>query len=511
VTKNPLRRTRDALWLLYHGLFITAFLALVAACEEVTMRTSALMTDLYELTMLAGYLREGMTERPAAFDLYFRRAPFQGSHAVFAGLQPALDYLANLQFTPTDLSYLESLKLFPPAFLDFLGAFRFRGRVTAPREGEVVFAGEPLLTVEGTLAEAQLVETALLNIINFQTLVATKAARLAVTAAPAEVIEFGLRRAQGPDGGLSVARAACIGGVRSTSNVWAGQEFGLPVRGTHAHSWVMAFPDELSAFRAYAECFPDSCLLLVDTYDTLTSGIPHAIAVAAELRERGHELRGIRLDSGDLAYLSREARRRFDAAGFPSVKIVASNEVDEQVIAAIINDGGCVDIYGVGTRLATCAGEGGGALGGVYKLVEIGGRPCLKTTSDQAKATLPGRKRVLRACDPSGRLVMDVLDLLDGRGEPFRPGETAFDPVNPQRSKTVPVDCELRDCRAVVMEGGLSLAPAPELTAMADYCAGQLQRLPEGSLRLVNPHRYKVGVSRRLLALRDELSRAATV
>lgn len=475
------------------------------------MCTSALMTDLYELTMLAGYQREGMTARPAAFDLYFRTAPFQGNHAVFAGLQPALDYLANLQFTPTDLSYLESLKLFPPAFLDFLGAFRFRGRVTAPREGEVVFAGEPLLTVEGTLAEAQLVESALLNIINFQTLVATKAARLAVTAAPAEVIEFGLRRAQGPDGALSVARAACIGGVRSTSNVWAGQEFGLPVRGTHAHSWVMAFRDELSAFRAYAECFPDSCLLLVDTYDTLSSGIPHAIAVAAELRERGHELRGIRLDSGDLAYLSREARRRFDAAGFPLVKIVASNEVDEQVIAAIRNDGGCVDIYGVGTRLATCAGEGGGALGGVYKLVEIGGRPCLKTTSDQAKSTLPGRKRVLRATDPSGRLVMDVLDLLDDRGEPFRPGETAFDPANPQRSKTVPIDCELSDCRAVVMEGGRSLGLAPALTAMADYCTSQLQRLPEGSLRLVNPHRYKVGVSRRLLTLRDDLSRAATV
>jgi nicotinate phosphoribosyltransferase len=474
------------------------------------MRTSALMTDLYELTMLAGYLREEMHERPAAFDLFFRTAPFQGSYAVFAGLQPALDYLVNLRFTPADLAYLESLKLFAPAFLDFLGAFRFRGQVTAPREGEVVFAGEPLLTVEGTLAEAQLVETALLNIINFQTLVATKAARLTLAAAPAEVIEFGLRRAQGPDGGLSVARAACIGGVRSTSNVWAGQVFDLPVRGTHAHSWVMAFPDELSAFRAYAASFPDSCLLLVDTYDTLTSGIPHAITVAGELRERGFELRGVRLDSGDLAYLSREARRRFDAAGFPRVRIIASNEVDEQVIAAIRTDGGCVDIYGVGTRLATCAGEGGGALSGVYKLVEIAGRPCLKTTSDPAKATLPGRKRVLRALDPGGRLVMDVLDLVDGPGEPFRAGGMAFDPANPQRRKTVPLDCELHDCRAVVMAGGRIVQPAPSLTAMADYGAGQLQRLPEGSLRLINPHRYKVGVSRRLLALRDTLSRAVT-
>jgi len=473
------------------------------------MHTSALLTDLYELTMLAGYLREGMEARPAAFDLYFREAPYHGSYAVFAGLQPALDYLAGLRFTPEDLAYLKSLGLFDQGFLDFLRDFRFRGRVTAPREGEVVFPGEPLLTVEGTLAEAQLVETALLNMVNFQTLVATKAARLTVAADTAEVIEFGLRRAQGPDGGLSVARAACIGGVRSTSNVWAGQLFGLPVKGTHAHSWVMAFPDELTAFRAYADAFPDGSVLLVDTFDTLTSGIPHAITVARELRAKGHELRGIRLDSGDLAYLSHEARRMFDAAGYPQVKIVASNELDEQVIAAIKADGGRVDIFGVGTRLATCAGEGGGALGGVYKLVEIGGRPCLKTTSDPAKATLPGRKRVLRAVDPDGRLLMDVLDLADDLGEPFRPGATACDPANPQRCKTVPVDCDLIDCRAVVMDGGKQLEPSPPLMAMADYCAQQLKRLPEGSLRLVNPHRYKVGVSRRLLSLRDELIRAA--
>ena len=473
------------------------------------MHISALMTDLYELTMLAGYLREGMAERPAVFDLYFREAPYHGSYAVFAGLQPALDYLAGLRFSAEDLAYLESLGLFERGFLAFLGDFRFRGRVTAPREGEVVFPGEPLLTVEGTLAEAQLVETALLNLVNFQTLVATKAARLSVAAGGAEIIEFGLRRAQGPDGGLSVARAARIGGVHSTSNVWAGQQFGLPVKGTHAHSWVMAFADELTAFRAYAEAFPDGSVLLVDTYDTLTSGLPHANTVAGELRASGHELRGIRLDSGDLAYLSREARRRFDEAGFPDVKIVASNELDEEVITAIRADGGRVDIYGVGTRLATCAGAGGGALGGVYKLVEIGGRPCLKTTSDPAKATLPGRKRVLRAVDREGRLLMDVLDLAEGGGEPFRAGATAFDPANPQRCKAVPADCELADCRQVVMDGGEQLVASPPLAAMADYCARQLGRLPEGSLRLVNPHRYKVGVSRRLLALREELVRAA--
>ncbi len=466
----------------------------------------ALMTDLYELTMLAGYLREGMHEQPAAFDLYFREAPYHGSCAIFAGLQPALEYLSTLAFTDADLGYLAGLDLFSREFLDFLKEFRFHGRVTAPREGEVVFAGEPLLSVEGTLAEAQFVETALLNIINFQTLVATKAARLTLAARGGQVIEFGLRRAQGPDGGLSVARAAAVGGVRSTSNVLAGRIFELPVKGTHAHSWVMAFPDELSAFRAYAECFPDSSVLLVDTYDTLTSGLPNSLIVASELRTAGHELLGVRLDSGDLAYLSREARRMFDDAGFPDVKIVASNELDEHVIDSIRNEGGCIDIYGVGTRLATCAGPGGGALGGVYKLVEYAGQPRMKVTSDPAKSTLPGCKRVLRVIDGSNRFVMDVLDLREGPGEPFAPGQVAYDPTNSQRHKTIPSSCSIVDCRSVVMEQGRILQPAPSLDAMADYCADQLQRMPDGSLRLVNPHIYKVGISERLLKLRGKLT-----
>ena len=256
------------------------------------MRYSPLLTDLYELTMLAGYLEEGMSEMPAVFDLFFRQNPFQGGYAVFAGLDPALDYLEGLRFADNDLAYLKSLGIFRPRFLDYLRDFRFRGTVTAPPEGTAVFGGEPLLTVEGSLAEAQFAETALLNIINFQTLVATKAARINQAAAGGTVIEFGLRRAQGPDGGLSAARAACVGGVRSTSNVLAGKMFGIPVKGTHAHSWIMAFPDELTAFRKYAEVFPDGCILLADTYDTLRSGIPNAIIVARELRDRGHELVG---------------------------------------------------------------------------------------------------------------------------------------------------------------------------------------------------------------------------
>ncbi len=467
------------------------------------MSYSALTTDLYELTMLAGYLEEGMHETSSVFDLFFRTPPFNGGYAVFAGLEPALAYLENLRFSSDDLAYLESLNLFRPAFLDFLAHFRFRGTVTAPPEGTVVFANEPLVTVEGTLAEAQFVETALLNIINFQTLVATRAARLNHAAAGGAVIEFGLRRAQGPDGGLSVARAACVGGVRSTSNVLAGKMFGIPVKGTHAHSWVMSFPDELSAFRAYGQAFPDSCVLLVDTYDTLKSGIPNAIIVGRELREKGHELIGIRLDSGDLAQLSREARRMLDQAGFPDVRIMASNELDEYIIDSMRSEGGRVDIYGVGTRLASCSGEGGGALGGVYKLVRIGDHPKLKVTSDIAKATLPDRKRLLRAIAPDGSFIQDIITLVD---EEVRPGETIFDPTNPLHHQPLASDVRLEDVRSIVMKDGRRTTPvSPTLDEMADHCCEQLQRLPAGCLRFINPHRYKVSISRNLKELRDRL------
>ncbi len=466
------------------------------------MAHSALLTDLYELTMLAGYFAEGMHEKPATFDLFFRDAPFEGSYAVFAGLEPALRYLSELRFSDEDIAYLASLGIFKPAFLDYLKGFRFRGQVIAPPEGTVVFGREPLVSVEGRLAEAQYVETALLNIINFQTLVATKAARLTVAAGDSQVIEFGLRRAQGPDGGLSVGRAAFIGGVRSTSNVWAGQTFGIPVKGTHAHSWVMAFADELSAFRAYAECFPDSCVLLVDTYDTLKSGIPNAITVARELREKGHQMIGVRLDSGDLAYLSKETRRMFDEAGFPELKIVASNELDEYVIQSMRGEGGRVDVYGVGTKLATCAGAGGGALGGVYKLVRFDGQPRLKVTSDIAKSTVPDRKKLLRVVDENDIFVMDVMCR---EAEQLKPGDRVYDPTNPSRHKTVPQGVRFDTIRQTVMEQGRILVPSPSLDAMADRCADQLKRLPNGSLRLVNPHNYKVSISPQLHDMRERL------
>ena len=467
------------------------------------MRYSALLTDLYELTMLAGYLEDGMTETPAVFDLFFRHNPFNGGYAIFAGLDTALSYLENLQFTDDELLYLKELQIFKSDFLDFLRSFRFYGKVTAPPEGTVVFANEPLLTVEGNLAEAQFVETALLNIINFQTLVATKASRINNAAAGGLVIEFGLRRAQGPDGGLSEARAAYVGGIRSTSNVLAGKTFSIPVKGTHAHSWIMAFPDELTAFRKYAAVFPDSCILLVDTYDTLKSGIPNAITVARELRVQGHALYGVRIDSGDLAYLSKESRRMLDEAGFPHVKIIASNELDEHVIDSIREDGGRVDIYGVGTRLATCAGEGGGALGGVYKLVKVGDQPKLKVTSDIAKATLPDRKRLLRAVAPDGSFIQDIICLAD---EKVSPGEMVFNPANPMQHVYIPLNAVFQDIRSLVMENGQRCEKRGEtLNAMADRTANQLARLPKGCRRFVNPHRYKVSISRGLNELRQHL------
>lgn len=466
------------------------------------MAIPALLTDLYQLTMLAGYHAQQMHEKQAVFDLYFRKAPYQGSYAVFAGLQPALEYLQNVQFQADEIAYLASLGLFDKSFLDWLTRFRFRGRVSAPPEGSLVFPHTPLLSVEGTLAEAQLVESTLLNLINFQTLVATKAARLSQTAAPAIVVDFGLRRAQGPDGAMSVARAAAVGGVGATSNLFAGQRFGLPVKGTQAHSWVMAFDTELESFRAYAESFPDSCTLLVDTYDTLKSGVPNAIKVAQELRDKGFELAGVRIDSGDLAWFSHKARQMLDDAGFPQVKIVASNELDENLIDAIQNDGGRVDVYGVGAKLATCAGEGGGALGGVYKLVSVDGRPTLKSTSDPAKASLPGQKSLYRVQDAQGASLFDLITLKD---ELLSCGDEVFDPENPQRSQRIPIGTELVDLNRPVMDAGEFLCEDEALGTMAERCGQQLSRLPEGSLRLVNPHRYKVSISKGLMQLRQRL------
>ena len=467
-----------------------------------------LLTDLYQLTMMQGYFYAGLHEQEATFDLYFRRLPYQGGYAVWAGLEPVLDWLSGVRFQEEELDYLASLGQFRPEFLAALRGWRFGCEVTAFPEGRVVFSNEPLLTVRGPLWEGQLVETALLNSLNFQTLVATKAARcvLAAQAGGATVLEFGARRAQGPDGAISAARAAFVGGAVGTSNVEAGRRFGLPVSGTHAHAWVESFPDELSAFRAYADLYPDGTVLLLDTVDTLQSGLPNALTVAAELRARGHELRGVRLDSGDLAYLSRVIRAAFDEAGFPDVKIVASNDLSESVIAGVIAEGGRVDVYGVGTQLATAGGPGGGALGGVYKLAELAGQPRMKLTGDPGKASLPGRKAVWRAAEREGAekgadptYAWDVLTL----GDAPRAGLLVSDPTNPLRAARLPGHLHWQPAREVVLRGGKRTRPAETLAEIQDRARQDLRRVPPETRRLLNPHVYRVSLAPEVAELRD--------
>lgn len=478
--------------------------------------TSPLFTDLYQLTMMQGYYFNALHTQEAVFDLYFRRLPFEGGYAVWAGLEPMLDTLEMLRFSEADLAYLKTLGQFKPEFLAALRDWRFRGRIEAFAEGDVVFPHEPLLTVTAPLWEAQLVETMLLNTLNFQTLVATKAARCVLAARSSlfggEVLEFGARRAQGPDGAVSAARAAFVGGAVATSNVEAGHLYHLPVSGTHAHAWVESFPDELSAFRAYARLYPDSTVLLLDTIDTLRSGLPNAITVAQELRRAGHELRGVRLDSGDLAYLSREARTRLDAGGFPDVKIIASNDLSEAVIAGVIAEGGRIDVYGVGTQLATAAGPGGGALGGVYKLASLNGVPRMKLTGDPGKASLPGVKHVWRASSGpdsavSGRaapLQWDVLTL----GDPPQAGQRVSDPVNPLRSAPVPDGLHWEPARQTVMQEGKRTRPARTLTEIQAFAAHQLARVPTETRRLLNPHIYRVSLSPDTARLRQDVMEA---
>ena len=315
------------------------------------MRNLTMLTDLYQLTMMYGYYKTGMRNNIATFDMFYRSKDETTHYAIMAGLEQLIEYIENLHFDEAAISYLRSLNIFDEDFLEELSRFKFHGDIYAVPEGTIVFSNEPLIRVTAPVFEAQLIETALLNIINHQTLIATKASRVVQAAENDTVMEFGLRRAQGPDAGIYGARAAIIGGCKSTSNVLTGQMYNIPIAGTHAHSWVMSFPDEVTAFRKYAEMFPTSCLLLVDTYDTLKSGVPNAITVFNELRAQGHEPVGIRLDSGDLAYLSREARKMLDAAGFPNTKICASGDLDEKLIRDLKLQGACIDTWGVGTKL----------------------------------------------------------------------------------------------------------------------------------------------------------------
>jgi nicotinate phosphoribosyltransferase len=470
--------------------------------------TNALLTDFYELTMAAGYLEQGKASDTATFDLYFRHNPFNGGYSVAAGLEPAVRAAIDYRFNADDIRFLKAQKspkgspIFKDPFLEYLASFRFRGDIRAVPEGTAVFPNEPLLQIRGNLIECQILESVLLCHVNFQTLVATKAARIWEASNHGTVIEFGLRRAQGPDGALSACRAAYIGGADSTSNVLGAALLGIPARGTHAHSWIQSFDSELEAFRAYARSFPDACILLVDTYDTLKSGIPNAIRVAKELEQEGLRLTGIRIDSGDLAFLSLQARRMLDRESLDYVKIVVSNELDESIIADILAQRGRIDVWGVGTNLITGSGPGGGALGGIYKMVEHNGQPKIKLSANPEKTTNPGLKRIVRFYDHEGIMEADALcedseDLSDGE-------VMIVDPNNSLRRKKL-ISTRREELLHAIVESGKIVYDFPFLDQIRNHMKNQLSQLHESYRRIHNPHEYKVGLTQKLWLQKEQM------
>lgn len=473
----------------------------------------ALLTDLYQLTMAYGYHKAGKADQEAVFHLYYRRNPFKGGYAVAAGLDYVIDYLQSFGFDDSDIAYLSELQgnddkpLFDSEFLAILANLKFTGDIEAVEEGTPVFANEPLLRVTGPIMECQLLETPLLNMINFQTLIATKAARVCEAARGDSVLEFGLRRAQGIDGGVAASRAAYVGGCTGTSNVLAGKLFGIPVKGTHAHSWVMSFDDELESFRAYADAMPNNAVFLVDTYDTL-EGVKKAVVVGKELRERGHEMVGIRLDSGDLAYLSIEARKILDDAGFEDAAIVASNSLDEHTIISLKEQGSTIAVWGVGTRLATAYDQP--ALGGVYKLAAIrepGGdwNHRLKLSEQVVKTSNPGKLGVRRYFD-DGEYIGDMIyDELTGLSQP----EVIVDPTDITRRKAMPETAEVEELLKPIFQNGELVYERPSLAESRARTARELDRFYRGVRRFVNPHEYPVGFDLGLHELKTQLVLAA--
>lgn len=476
-----------------------------------TMREHiALLTDLYQLTMAFGYWKNGIDRREAVFHLTFRNNPFESGFTVTAGLRPAIEYLQNLRFGAEELDYLRSLKgrdgnpLFEEDFLRYLGSLHFECDVDAIPEGTVVFQNEPLVRVRGPLLQAQIVETTLLNIVNFQTLIATKAARICLAAQGDPVIEFGLRRAQGNEGAMSASRAAYLGGCHDTSNVLAGKELGIPVRGTHAHSWVMAFDDEMDSFEAYARVMPNNALFLVDTYDTL-DGVRRAVKVGQKLRAAGHDLVGVRLDSGDLAYLSIEARKILDQGGFPNAVIIATNDLDEHIISSLKQQGAAINMWGVGTRLVT--GWGQPALSGIYKLSVIRRETGswdyrVKLSEQSAKISIPGCLQVRRFEDADGSLGDMIYDELHA---PRPAARVIVDPADFTRRKAFPPEAKTRDLLVPVFRGGKLVYQIPSLQSSRERTVGELARIHPGIKRLINPHVYPVGLEKSLHELRTEL------
>jgi nicotinate phosphoribosyltransferase len=488
------------------------------ATTQIYKPSLALLTDLYQLTMAYGYWKLGRMDDQAVFHLIFRKHPFKGGYTIACGLDNAVGFLKAFRFDSGDIDYLAGLTgndgkpLFERAFLDYLADMVLSCDIDAVPEGTVVFPHEPLVRVRGPLLQCQLLETPLLNMINFQSLVATKAARICWAAQGEPVLEFGLRRAQGVDGSLAASRAAYVGGCVATSNVLAGRLYGIPVKGTHAHSWVMCFDEELEAFEAYAQALPNNCIFLVDTYDTL-NGVRNAIELGRRLRARGHEMLGIRLDSGDLAYLSIEARNLLDEAGFPKAFIVASNDLDENIIASLKQQDAKISVWAVGTRLVTAYDEP--ALGGVYKLSAIqrpGGpwRHKVKLSEQAVKTSTPGMLQVRRYFTPSGvegrRDGEFQADMIFDELKPPAAGDaTIVDMKDPTRRKPVPAGTACEDLLVPVFRNGRCVYEAPALADVRGRALEQLAGFHGGVKRLLNPHEYPAGLEKGLHELKTEL------
>jgi nicotinate phosphoribosyltransferase len=457
---------------------------------------TATYTDQYQLTMSQVYFLEGNKDTIAVFDYFFRKLPFDAGYAVFAGLEDLVNTLEILSFDKKDLEFLKE-QGFNPGFINYLKNFRFTGSIYSSNEGDIIFPARPVLQLEANIIEAQIIETLLLNILNFQTLIATKASRLRQAAKDRKLIDFGLRRAQGP-GGYYASRAAFIGGFDATSNVRAGRDYGIPVSGTMAHSFVECYDDELTAFIHFAEAYPYNCVLLVDTYDTLKSGLPNAIKAAKMMEVKGHRLNGIRLDSGDLAYLSKISREMLNNAGLDYVKITVSNQLDEYVIKSLLEQKAPIDVFGVGTNLVT--GYPDAAFDGVYKLAYVNGKPRIKLSENLDKITLPHRKQVFRMADNDGKFIgADVITLADEQNV-----EIMHHPLHPLKSFSVR-EYNKEPLLHKVMEKGVRSTKLPFLPEIAEYSLERLSNLPEEYKRFNNPHIYKVGLSDRLKNERDWL------
>ncbi|HBA68177.1 MAG TPA: nicotinate phosphoribosyltransferase [Lachnospiraceae bacterium] len=470
-----------------------------------------LLTDLYELTMMQGYFQHKDQNETVIFDAFYRTNPGEGGYAIAAGLEQVIKYIKELHFSDEDIDYLSGLGIFGQDFLNYLRDFKFTGDIYAIPEGSVIFPREPLIKVIAPIMQAQLIETAILNIINHQSLIATKAARVCYAARGDGIMEFGLRRAQGPDAGTYGARAAVIGGCIGTSNVLCGQLFDVPVKGTHAHSWIMSFPDEYTAFKTYADMYPSACILLVDTYDTLKSGVPNAIRVFTEMRQAGIPLTyyGIRLDSGDLAYLSKKARKMLDAAGFPDAVISASNDLDEFLIDSLKVQGAAITSWGVGTHLITS--KDCPSFGGVYKLAAIQDKngefiPKIKLSENSEKVTNPGNKTIYRIYEKeSGKIKADLICLVEEKFDENEP-LLLFDPLEPWKKTKLPGGSyTMKEIMIPIFQNGKCCYESPKVMDIREYCKKELDTLWDETRRLVNPHKVYVDLSKKLYDIKIEL------